>query len=168
MAAFTVIGLDNVSRSLKRKAAKISNPALFYEQAVVHIDKWIQKNFTTQGKKAYPGTGWKPLAPQTILAREKGWGYYRKPTKKRNILMYDGWLKKSWHHTWNRKEGAVFQTDEEEGGAGYGIFHDQGEPVSSTKKNKQGVPQRKITPTEKMIMPDIMKLLKFWVRDILK
>jgi phage gpG-like protein len=154
-----IIGLKKLDRSLAKKLSKLKAPERFYQQAVLLVDRWIQKNFETEGQKAYPGKGWKPLAPSTMRAREKGWGdYIADPAPK--ILQNKGWLKGKWKHNWNAREGIV------ESGVTYGEYHDQGKRILTKQKGK--LPQRKITPNEEMIGPEIKKLLAFWVRGVLR
>jgi phage gpG-like protein len=160
MSAVKVLNLKQINKRLRRVHRDIGDPTKFYKMTIIAIDRWIQKNFEEEGAMAYPGAGWKPLAPTTVWARQKGWGdYVAQPDPK--ILQNKGQLKTRWKMNWNKKQGAIWS------GVEYGEFHDQGEPVRRGKKSGN-IPQRKIIPTEKMIEGMLRKLISHWVGGIIK
>lgn len=154
--------LEQIRASVDKKKVALQHRGNTFHQAVILIDRWIQKNFQTEGQLAYPGRGWQPLAASTIKARlgqtrvkraAKAKG--KKPAEATlKILQQSGWLRDRWKHYWN-DEYAIIQS-----GVDYGIYHDSDAP-------RKRLPERKITPTEKQIMPDLMKLFGGWVKTTL-
>jgi hypothetical protein len=59
-------GLEQLRAGLERKRTALQHRGNAFHQAVIVTDRWVQKNFQTEGQMAYPGSGWKPLAQSTI------------------------------------------------------------------------------------------------------
>lgn len=136
---------------MKSREAKLKNRTLTNRKATILIDRWIQKNFQSQGTLAEGGTGWQKLSPATIAGRRKGKkkslliggqkGQTLVPGTAK-ILQDTGQLRTRWKHYYTART-AVLQS-----GVEYGIYHEEG----------RGVPKRKILPTKKQILPELLKL----------
>lgn len=155
-------GLDQLRASLEKKQTALQHRGNAFHQAVIVTDRWVQKNFQTEGQMAYPGVGWQKLADSTIAAR-LGQKRVKEAAKKKGkpegsatlkILQQSGWLRNRWKHFWNDKL-AIIQS-----AVDYGIYHDSDAP-------RKKLPQRKITPTEEQIMPELVKIFKRWVQTSL-
>ena len=109
---------------------------------IVELDKWVQKNFEEDGKKAYPGKGWEKLDKRTILAKKKGWGQYVSATKPL-ILRNKGLLKSSWGANYTDRGASYFSKRD------YGHFHHDG---------SGHLPERRILPTQKQFAPILRKM----------
>jgi len=149
LAAFKLVGMKALQDSLTSKARKLENRRKVNAQAVALTDKWIQKNFQTQGRLAHPGTGWKPLSPVTLMMRRKG----PKKTGRVMILQDTGTMRSRWKHFWDTWVAKI------QAGVDYAYKHHYG---------KEGLPVRRVLPTEKQIGPDLKKLFAKFVRNILK
>lgn len=149
LAAFTLKGMKKVQDSLAKKARKLENRRKVNAQAIALTDKWIQKNFQRQGLLAHPGTGWKPLSPVTLMMRRKG----PKKTGRVMILQDTGTMRSRWKHFWDTWVAKI------QAGVDYAYKHHYG---------KEGLPVRRVLPTEKQIGPDLKKLFAKFVRGILK
>jgi len=149
LAAFKLVGMKALQDSLTAKARKLENRRKVNAQAVALTDKWIQKNFQTQGRLAHPGTGWKPLSPVTLMMRRKG----PKKTGKVMILQDTGTMRSRWKHFWDAWVAKI------QAGVDYAYKHHYG---------KEGLPVRRVLPTQKQIGPDLKKLFAKFVRNILK
>lgn len=149
-----VVGLKRLQRKMLRRknrltggnARGVSKKANM--QALAVVDRWIQKNFDGQGKLSMGGGGWQPLSARTLLARQKGWGDYVKSNNPK-ILQNKGNLKNRWKHYASERTSYIRSTTD------YGIYHHKGE----------GVPKRRITPTQKQIRPQLKKHYRWFIRN---
>jgi phage gpG-like protein len=155
-------GLEQLRAGLEKKQSALEHRGNVFHQAVIVTDRWVQKNFQTEGQMAYPGAGWQKLAASTIAGR-LGQRRVKEAAKKKGkepstatlkILQQSGWLRSKWKHFWNDKI-AIIQS-----GVSYGIYHDSDAP-------RKRLPERKILPTEKQIMPELMKLFGAFVKTSL-
>lgn len=74
------VDLTGGKEALERLAAaeeRIRHPAPALEVIADLFELHVAAQFTTQGKRG--GQPWAPLAPSTVRARTKRWGYYRQP-----------------------------------------------------------------------------------------
>jgi phage gpG-like protein len=159
--------IDQIRSSLDKKLIAMKDRGNALHQAVIVVDRWVIKNFESEGQLAYPGQGWKPLARSTIEGKERAWGKAMKGkgytksgliTKKlankiagNKILQDRGWLRSRWKRYWNN-EFAIVQS-----AVDYGIYHDSDAP-------RKHLPERKILPTDKQILPQLRKLFNLWIR----
>lgn len=123
--------VSDCSRSLEKRKAS-------FAMAVIIVDRWIQKNFASEGA---PVGGWAPLKPLTIARRREG----KKKNKGHRILQDAGQLKTRWKHYWTDRSAIV------RSGVDYGIYHDSDKP-------RTVLPRRQILPDEKHIIRDIEKI----------
>ena len=136
---------------VREKQNKLKKQSTANKAAVTYVDKWIQDNFKTDGKKAH-GREWKELAPSTLLwkANRK-----RKPTQNPQILRDTGYLKDRWKHLFSHSMAAI------QSGVPYGVYHDSDLP-------RRKLPQRKILPRYQQVWPDIKKIFRLFLRKVLK
>lgn len=146
---------------LASRARSIANKRSAMGQVVTAIDRWVQKNFQTEGRLAYPNQGWQKLSDSTIASRLR-MKRTKTAIKKKGvqvatlpILQVNGWLRNRWRHYFDNNS-AIIQS-----GVDYGIYHDSDKPRTK-------LPERKITPTEKQIMPELIKILGAHVRTSLR
>jgi hypothetical protein len=127
---------------LRRFRKRLKSGRDIGRDALAVVDRWIQKNFESEGTKV---GGWQALKKATIKRR-------RKQTS--TILQDTGWLKRSWVYEVGRleavlKEGskkgkkAIGKTIHE---AFYGAFHDKGAGA---------LPERRILPHPEEIEKDV-------------
>jgi hypothetical protein len=155
--------IEKFRASIAMRAVRTKHMGNAFHKSVILVDRWIQKNFETEGKLAYPGEGWKPLAESTIKQRLRQ-PRVKAAAKKRGkaagnatlrILQRNGWLKSRWKHYWNDQYAIV------QSGVDYGVYHDSYEP-------RKRLPQRKILPTVSQIMPQLIKVFGDFVRTNLR
>jgi len=149
LASFTMIGIKQLQKHMDSRIQQLNNRRTVNAQAIAVIDRWIQKNFQTQGRLAHPGTGWKELSPMTIMMRRKG----PKKTGKIMILQDTGTMRSRWKHFWDAWVAKI------QAGVDYAYKHHFG---------KDNLPIRRILPSQKQIGPEIKKLYAAFVRKILK
>ena len=159
--AFRVIGLTALTKSLASKSRKLDRRGGLggpFHRAVIFLDGWIQRNFKGEGKLAMGGSGWKPLAPSTIRAREMGWGYYKPKTTNPQILKHKGFLMRRWKHDYNDRR-AVIENWATSRGFYYGTAHDGG---------LGHLPERRILPKKEQVQKEINKIFGNWIKTSLK
>ena len=140
------IGFNQLQKKLTNISRRLSDRRTINARAVVVIDRWIQKNFQSEGQLAQSG-GWKKLSSVTIAMRRKGKG-----KGSPRILQDTGALKTRWKHLWTHTSAKVQSM------VNYGIKHDKG----------IGVPKRPVLPTEEQIWPELRKIHKDWIINIIK
>jgi phage gpG-like protein len=152
MFMIKVVGVNYAMRKNEARKKKLANNQKMLMQQLALVDRWVQKNFQSEGKKAVGGTGWKALSPATILAREKGWGQYVKSMNPR-ILQNKGDLRNRWEHRITNRMGVLRSKVD------YGVPHDQG---------LGNLPKRPILPTTEQIRPELKKHAKWFIKQGLK
>ena len=148
LAIFQMIGIKQLQRHLDSRVQQLNNRRRVNAQAIAVVDRWIQKNFQTQGRLAHPGTGWKPLSPVTIMMRRQG----QKATGRMMILQDTGTMRSRWKRYWDPWIAKM------QAGVEYAYYHHFG----------KGNPKRRILPTQKQIGPEIKKLYAEFCRKIVK
>lgn len=147
-----VLGINQLMSKMNQRKTKLDDRSRLNAQAITALDRWIQKNFETEGQSAVGG--WKPLAPSTLLAREKGWGNYKHhKSSSPKILQDTGRLKTTWKHYWDKRRGWI------RAGMPYAVTHQEG---------LGNVPRRPLIPTKEQIMPTLIKIYGAFVRTNLK
>lgn len=149
MTAHVRINSKEFEKKIKRKIKGLQNRRSYYAQAVVIVDRWIIKNFETEGQAV---GGWQPLADSTLLARQRGYGDYVKSSSPR-ILQNKRDLKGKWKHMSTARFAKI------QSGVEYGKAHNYG---------YKHIPKRQILPDEKHVMPKLKKLLGLWIRKVFK
>lgn len=149
MISVNAIGIKAMRKSAGALGKGMKKRRTVNGRAVLIVDRWIQKNFQSEGEKV---GGWEPLAESTILAR-------RTSTKKRKgnkILQDTGQLKTRWKHYWSHKYAKITSN------VPYAVYHD------SDKPRKGNLPRRQILPDAKHIMPQLKKVYNHFVKTQIK
>jgi phage gpG-like protein len=142
--------MSTLQKGMATRAQRLQKRRNINKSAILIVDRFIKKNFQQQGALTTTG-GWKPLALRTIAARRKGKG-----KGKPQILRDNGWLEQKWVPFYSSDIAKTTSVARGiRSGVPYGIFHDQG-----TRR----IPQRKITPHQKQVKPDIEKLYNAFIR----
>jgi len=149
MISMKMVGMKAFQQAMKNRLKKLKDRRKVYGRAVVIIDRWIQKNFQQEGKLAMGGGGWKSLAAATIEQRRKG----KKSRFGTKILQDRGWLRDKWKKTWTARYGAVQSKMDYSEGHHKGLGH---------------LPERRILPTEKQMMPELTKVFEHFVSVSIK
>jgi len=142
-AYFQVIGLDMLQKKMVKRRRNLEQRRGLNKRVIVMIDRWIQKNFQSEGQLAHPGKGWKRLSPQTIIQRRQG----RNVGLGVKILQDTGQLRSRWKHEYNDRRAVV----------------QSGVPYSGKHHYGKGVPERRILPQYGQIRDDILKLYRHHV-----
>ncbi len=71
-----VAGDEALSKKIGGILDRLRRPLPAYVATANLLEKHVRAVFQTQGKRL--GRGWKKLAPSTVKARTKRWGYYRR------------------------------------------------------------------------------------------
>lgn len=140
-----VIGLAALQGRIDKSIKKLGNRKKANASAVAYIDKWIQKNFASEGE---PVGGWAPLSAATQAMRRTG----KKGTKGNKTLQDTGALKTRWRHFYNRKIGKLTSAVK------YGIFH------HAEKRNNTSLPRRQILPDNKHVEQKLLQIYGHAVR----
>lgn len=151
MIGIEIRGFEALKVSMARRKQNLQNRTRLNAQAVATVDRFIQKNFESEGSLTHEGTGWAPLAASTIAQRK------RNKSGSVKILQDTGSLKSRWKHLYDAKRALVASS------MGYGTQHDKGMP-----HRKPPLPQRRILPREKHIMPMLLKIYKKFVQVAIK
>lgn len=141
MIDYKIIGLAALAAAMKYRQKKLSKMKSANAKAVVIVERWIQVNFQQEGKMAEGGGGWTSLKQATLDARRKG-----KAKHGDKILQNIGNLKKDWGKAWSPRGGHVWSKQPD-----YAPTHQFGD-------KSRNIPARPIIPTEKQIMPELLKI----------
>jgi hypothetical protein len=160
LATFSFKGMDVLKQFIDKTQVKLKERSVVNHEAVIVLDRWIQKNF--QGEGDLSG-GWAPLAPSTIarrlaekrtVAATKARSAQGRPSASIKILQDRGWLRSRWKHFFNASIGKITSAVD------YGDYHDSDKP-------RKHLPQRKILPRKKDVMDQLMKLYGHFVKTSL-
>ena len=143
MLSISPVGFKAFQASLKKRNAKLKQLQLPNKKATIVMDRWVQQNFRQEGA---PVGGWAPLSARTLAERKK-------KGKGAKILQDTGRLKSTWKPYYNISIARL------RSGVNYGEKHNKG---------LDGLPQRRILPTEKEIMPQITPIYKDHIKRNLK
>ena len=73
------LGIEALVKEIGGIEARLKNPTPAYRATANLLERHVASVFATQGARG--GTLWKRLAPSTVKARTRRWGYYRKTPK---------------------------------------------------------------------------------------
>ena len=149
LASMRIVGLEALKRSLEAKARKLQNRKTVNARAVAVTQAWIDKNFQQQGRLAHPGRGWKELSPNTLMMRRRG----PRRLKVVKILQDTGTMRSRWKHFWSAWVAKI------QSGVDYAYKHHYGE---------EGLPVRRVLPTEEQIGPKIKEVFRDFVERVLR
>ena len=111
---------------------RLADPRPAWRASANLLEKHVAAVFSSEGRRG--GRKWKRLAPSTVEARTKGWGYYRRPPAfnagpRSPILTWSGRLRKSFkrggtgHIRQLSVSGLIWGSSNR-----YGAFHDSPAP----------------------------------------
>ncbi len=89
---FKVNGATQLSRNLRLFVEKLSNLKEFFDAALTIVEGRTDSLFAARGGNVEKANPWPPLAPSTIKAREKRWGYYKRNPSSPSVLRWTGAL----------------------------------------------------------------------------
>lgn len=92
---FKVSGATQLSRNLRLFVEKLSNLKEFFDEALTIVEGRSNALFGAQGRNVEKAGPWPPLAPSTIKARERRWGYYKRNPSNPSVLRWTGALQDS-------------------------------------------------------------------------
>ena len=144
---FKLTNASAFNREMLSRKNKLGNRRKVNAQALTIVDRWVQKNFQSQGKLATDGQGWQKLSASTLLQRRKGGG-------KVSILQDTGQLRQRWKHIIRGTKIAILRSMVQ-----YSIYHEEG-----TKK----MPQRRILPEEEHIQPQLEKVFNVFIKKAIR
>jgi len=130
-------------KAIVTKARKGLNSKKPYQKVAALLDRWVQKNFQSEGKKATSG-GWVKFSEFNIRKIKDS---------KAKLLQDKGRLRSSFVPFYS-----LFN-------AGIGSKLDYAE---QHEKGEGDVPKRKMLPVKKQVWPDIKKTLNLHTMDTLK
>lgn len=143
--SFAITGVDALKTAMEKYKKHLKERKRVNGQAVILVDRWIQKNFQTEGGNV---GGWRPLSQATIEARRKG----KNRRGSVRILQDTGEMRRNWKHIYSDTEAKIVS------GVPYSIKHEEGD----------GVPQRRILPTPEEIWPQLEKLYTLFIQKAFK
>lgn len=91
---FKVTGQKEITRTLKNLGKGIRNPKKAFKEVGNYVVKDLKENVESGNRKRRFGGAWEALAPSTLKARKKRWGYYKRSGSGTKPLVWSGSLKK--------------------------------------------------------------------------
>ena len=145
---FKVQGHTQLARNLRLFAKDISDFRDFFSEALDIIQERSDELFEASGSNVQKANTWAPLAASTIKARQKGWGYYSRPSNNPSVLRWTGNLQSNRTITITTAKGMLTFN------APYAAYHQQGGGK---------LPRRVIVdlsnPVNKMIVSSLQKII---------
>lgn len=89
---WSVNGDVQLSRNLRLFVTNLSKMREFYDDAVGIIETKSDQIFSKSGGNVEKNPKWAPLAPSTLKARERRWGYYKNAPSSPSTLRWTGKL----------------------------------------------------------------------------
>lgn len=117
---FDVRGHKQLARNLRVLADDIAALGEFFEEALDIIVARSDSIFASRGGNVEKAPSWPPLAPSTIKAREKRWGYYKHTPSRPGVLRWTGNLQENRERHVSDKSGRLTFR------APYAIYHQDG------------------------------------------
>lgn len=109
-----------MARNLRVLASDIKALGEFFEEALDIITVRSDAIFAARGSNVEKASAWPPLAPSTIKARERRWGYYKHTPSRPGVLRWTGNLQENKNrHVSDRKGSLTWQ-------APYAVYHQDG------------------------------------------
>lgn len=127
-----ITGIEGKVKEIGGIRKRLANPTPAWRASANLLEKHVRGVFSSQGVRG--GSLWRRLAPSTVKARTRGWGYYRRPAAfgagpTSPILTWSGRLRKSFtrggagHIRRLSVSGLTWGSS-----IPYGIFHDSPGP----------------------------------------
>ncbi len=138
--------LSVVRSNYSKRIKDLKNLKNVYTKISIFLDRWVQLNFRSEGGKVGK---WKKLSGG---GRYVGKGNNRRFDPSAKVLQDTGRLRASFLPFANNKDA--------------GIGSDL--PYSMTHEKGDGVPKRRMLPTKKDVMPDVVKIVEKHISKSLK
>ena len=148
---FTVSGVTEMSRSLRFNAEQLQRPAEFFRDAATLLEARTNQIWSEEGASLEHASPWPSLAPSTIKARERRWGYYKQTPNNPGVLRWTGNLQDHRNVTVN-DDGCTIEFLE-----GYGPYHQDG--------SGDRPPQRKFADIDDATSLEIQRALLRYLND---
>lgn len=145
---FTVQGHTQMARNLRVFAKDIGDLRDFFSEALDIIAARSDELFASEGSKVEKANPWAPLAPSTIKARERRWGYYKRTPSRPGVLRWTGNLQENKTMTIQTSKASLSWN------APYAVYHQGGGGNLSRR-----VVVDLSNPTNKMIVQALQKLI---------
>ncbi len=146
---FSVNGHVQVSRNLRLTADRIQHLAPFFRDAIGLIEARTNQIFADQGRSVEKANTWAPLAPSTLKARERGWGYYKNTPNNPSVLRWTGAMQEARVKNVNDSFGQLQFTDPK------AAWHQEG--------NGGRPPRRVIIDIDNPTAAEIVRLLQAFI-----
>lgn len=117
---FKVQGQTQVAKGLRLLAAEIPKLSEFFAEALDIVTARSDSLFAMAGSNVFRANTWPPLAPKTVKARERGWGYYRNTPSRPGVLRWTGNLQENKERHVSDSGGRLTYR------APYAIYHQEG------------------------------------------
>lgn len=150
---FDISGHTQIMRNLKIIADNISGNVKreFHHDAIDLIEKKSLEIFKSGGRNLQKSPSWASLAPSTLHAREKRWGYYKQvPIATDKPLIWTGRLMNS-----RRKEST---TD-------YGLLQFMAPYAEYHQRGGGRLPQRALIDLDNNLNKEIVRLLQTKIHE---
>lgn len=117
---FKVRGETQLSRNLRVLAEDIPQLSDFFTEALDIIVARSDSLFESEGRNVEKANAWPPLAPSTLRARERRWGYYKRAPSRPGVLRWTGNLQeRRERHVSDRSGRETYKMP-------YAIYHQDG------------------------------------------
>lgn len=144
--SYQVDGVDQLHRNLSLLIDNLDNLSDFFSESVDLIEKRTDELFKSEWKAVQKGNQWDELAPSTVKARERRWGYYK------NQPWSNPWILQ---RTWNLRDSRTKKINNIEASltmdAYYAIFHHRGGPK---------LPERSIIDLDNDTNAELVRILQ--------
>ena len=150
MLSIITSGVNAAVRRLVLSSAALRDLTATNKKVGVVVLRWIDKNFKSEGART--GQRWQQLSAGTIKRRRSG---KNKSAVKAKILQDTGDLRRNWKVLATPNEVIV------ESQMPYARDHHYGVP-------SRKLPARPILPSNKQVMPGLLKIYKAKVRQVVK
>lgn len=117
---FSVQGHKQFSRNLRVFAKEITKLRDFFEEALDIIAARSDTLFASEGSNVEKAGSWPPLAPSTLKARERRWGYYKRSPSRPGVLRWTGNLQENKNRHTSDAGGRLTWR------APYAVYHQEG------------------------------------------
>lgn len=142
--------IQEVRASLAAKRKVMSDMGTLNANIATYLDRWVQKNFKTEGGKV---GGWEAFAPSTLKKIAKT---NRTPAK---MLQDSGRLRSTFLPFADDKQAGIGTNLKSASGAPFPLYHQEG---------RGHLPQRRMLPEHAEVKKDIDRVVQRFARQVVK
>ena len=150
---FNIDGDIQLSRNLRIAAVQLENMREFYSEAVDIMASRSDDIFKKKGANVKKNPTWTKLSPKTEKARDRRWGYYKKPPNKPSLLRWTWKLQNSKKKKTNNNYWSLEFT------APYAVYH---------QRWSKNLPKRAIIDLDNPTNAEIVRALQKKINRDLK